>query len=176
MNRRKSWALLVLIAVAGALMSIAVACGSDNSNAKATPTGAISGTPTEAGQTPSQTLGETPQGGALSLEETEFAITGTAGTAIPTVSAGSATFEVKNKGTIAHDLVIIRTDTDEASLPTDGTEVNEETAGTIAGRLTNIAAGASGSGSFELAAGNYVLICNVAGHYAQGMHAALVVQ
>jgi uncharacterized cupredoxin-like copper-binding protein len=173
MSRRKSLALLVTIAGAGALMSAAVACGSNNGNAKPTATESISGTPTEAGQTPSQT---SPQGGAVSLEETEFAITGAAGAAIPNVTAGSATFEVKNNGTIAHDLVIIQTETDEASLPTDGTKVNEETAGTIVGRLTNITAGASGSGSFKLAAGNYVLICNVAGHYAQGMHAALVVQ
>ena len=64
MNRRTNWALLVTIALAGALMSVAVACSSSDIKAKPTATEAIGATPTEAAQTPAATGAETPQSAA----------------------------------------------------------------------------------------------------------------
>ena len=76
-----------------------------------------------------------------------------------------------------HELFFIKTDAAEGSLKVETAtgEVDEAAVGTSPGEIAKIAAGATKSGTFDLTAGKYVLICNIAGHYALGMHAALVV-
>lgn len=85
-------------------------------------------------------------------------------------SAGQVTFNVSNKGTIVHEFVVIDTDTSAASLPlaADGT-VSEEGL-TVVDEIEDIAIGATPALNVDLAAGHYVIICNISGHYAAGMH------
>ena len=93
------------------------------------------------------------------------------------VKAGSIIVTAINTGSMEHELFFIKTDAAEGSLkvePATG-EVDEAAAGESPGEINKIAAGETKSGTFQLTAGHYVLICNVAGHYALGMHAALVV-
>jgi uncharacterized cupredoxin-like copper-binding protein len=92
-------------------------------------------------------------------------------------AAGEVTFDVKNDAAQTHEFVVFRTDLAEAELPTneDG-DVDEEGAGVeLVDELEDITAGSSKSLTVNLTAGNYVLICNLPGHYRQGMHASFTV-
>jgi uncharacterized cupredoxin-like copper-binding protein len=90
--------------------------------------------------------------------------------------AGPVEVEATNHGTIQHELVVIKTDLDPAALPETGTTVDEAAAGEVIGRISDILGSLTKTGTFTLEAGNYAIICNVAGHYRLGMYAPLVVQ
>jgi len=102
----------------------------------------------------------------------EFTITPSASS----VSAGKVTFEAKNTGTIKHEMVILKTDSAPGSLATKEGKVDEhgEGIGSI-GEIDQFDAGKTQTASFDLKAGSYVLICNIPGHYAGGMHTAFKV-
>ena len=112
-------------------------------------------------------------GAKVAVTEKEFSVT-----ASPTsVAAGNVTFDVDNQGAVEHQLVILKSDMDQAKLKmsSDGTTVDLTASGEEIGTIDKIAAGSTKSDSFDLKAGKYVLLCNLAGHYAAGMHAALTV-
>jgi uncharacterized cupredoxin-like copper-binding protein len=101
-----------------------------------------------------------------------------------TIKAGEVTFDAKNDGPDdAHELVVIRTDLGLLDLPTgaDG-KVDEAGAGmTMIGEIEEFAVGESASGTFDLAAGRYLLICNIVdadgdAHYGKGMTIAITVE
>jgi hypothetical protein len=98
------------------------------------------------------------------------------------VPAGTVTFEARNTGEDAHELVVVRA-TDPASLPlaADGT-VDEDKLpeGAFVGEIEAFPAKQTCPGTFELAAGSYALFCNILeteadgakeNHYANGMRA-----
>lgn len=94
--------------------------------------------------------------------------------------AGQVTFDISNEGANVHEFVVFRTDLPEDQLPTteeQGATVVDEQAGglELVDEVEDIAPGASATLSVELEAGNYVLVCNVPGHYAKGMHATFTV-
>jgi hypothetical protein len=102
------------------------------------------------------------------------------GPAGPCRRAGTVTFEARNTGQDAHELVVVRA-ADPASLPVaaDGT-VDEEKLpeGAFVGEIEAFGAGQSCTGTFELPAGSYALFCNLLeteadgskeNHYANGM-------
>jgi uncharacterized cupredoxin-like copper-binding protein len=100
------------------------------------------------------------------------------------VKAGKVTFNAKNIGPVdAHELVVIKTDLGILALPTgpDG-KVDEEGAGIeMIGEIEEFPVGATASGTFDLAAGKYVLICNIVdgegdAHYGKGMTTAFTVE
>ncbi len=100
-------------------------------------------------------------------------------TLIPSVTsaaAGDIEFVATNTGVIAHKLDVFKTDLAPDALPVVNGTVPEDGAGVgFIGAIDNVAAGGTASGTFTLVAGNYVLICNIAGHYAAGMRAAFTV-
>ena len=147
-------------------MSLGIACGNNGKESSKTTPG-----PTAAGTA----AGETETMSALKLNLNEWSITGEKGGAIPSVKAGEVTLEVHNDGQIPHELVVIKTNTDPANLPLDGEEVDEEAAGAI-GEVEPFPGGAVKDGTFSLQPGTYALICNIPGHYKQGMHAQLIVE
>jgi hypothetical protein len=96
------------------------------------------------------------------------------------VPAGTVTFETRNTGEDAHELVVVRAD-DPATLPlaADGT-VDEAKlpGGAFVGEIEAFPAKQTCTGTFELAAGSYALFCNILeteadgtkeNHYANGM-------
>jgi iron uptake system component EfeO len=91
------------------------------------------------------------------------------------LAAGPVTFNIKNGGTIAHEFVVIDTDTPSASLPVKDSEVEEDGL-TVVDEKEEIEPGSTVTLTVDLAAGHYDAICNVEGHYSAGMHVDLNVQ
>ena len=103
------------------------------------------------------------------------------------VPAGSVTFDVTNDGpNDLHEFVVVKTDLAPGDLPVDETgKVDEEGAGiTFIGEIEELEVGDTGSDTFDLDAGNYVLICNIVdtadgateAHYVLGMRLAFTVE
>ncbi|HEX9123400.1 MAG TPA: plastocyanin/azurin family copper-binding protein [Actinomycetota bacterium] len=100
----------------------------------------------------------------ISLSETEL-------------SAGEHTFDVQNDAGQTHEFVIVSTDLAEDQLPTDEAgDVDEEGEGIEpVDEVEDVEAGSSQSLTVTLESGNYVVLCNLPGHYRQGMHGTLTV-
>ncbi len=91
-----------------------------------------------------------------------------------TAAAGQVSFVVKNAGKLPHEMVVIKTDKAAADLgPADSAGTVPETG--AQGETGDLAAGANKTVKLKLVAGHYALICNIAGHYAAGMHADFTV-
>ncbi|SAK97290.1 hypothetical protein AWB75_07104 [Caballeronia catudaia] len=90
--------------------------------------------------------------------------------------AGRVTFEVTNAAdsNTEHELVVLRTDADEARLPVQNGQVTESRF-TKMGEVEDVRTRSTKRLSLKLEPGRYVLICNRPGHYAMGMHKSFVV-
>jgi uncharacterized cupredoxin-like copper-binding protein len=107
--------------------------------------------------------------------------------AVASTAAGTVTFNVTNNGPEdPHELVVFKTDLAHRDLPTreDG-GVDEEGEGVeLIGEIEEFDPGATESADFDLAAGKYVLICNLVeeeegeleSHYGLGMSVEFTVQ
>ena len=97
---------------------------------------------------------------------------------VASLPAGNITFKAKNLGLIEHELVVIQTDLAPDALVVAGSQVDEQASGLTAARIpvTDLQPLRSASAAFDLAAGKYVLICNVATHYELGMRAGFTVR
>lgn len=103
-----------------------------------------------------------------------------------TVSAGTTTFLIDNVGAMHHEMGIFKTDLAPGALPlTDEGKVDEEKAGLLAEAVYatpargdedhRIRDGRGVNFTIDLEAGKYVLLCNLAGHYAKGQYIAFTV-
>ena len=111
-----------------------------------------------------------PGDGTIVTTEKDFGI-GLEETSTP---AGSTTFDITNDGPSTHEFVVLKTDLAEDALPVDGSTVDEANLDLV-DEAEDIAPGVGTSLTVDLEPGSYVVICNVEGHYAAGMHAALTV-
>ena len=85
--------------------------------------------------------------------------------------AGEVSFSVRNAGKIAHQLVVLRTKLDPDDLPVEDGVVRTDAKGVDEiDQIQLLGSGASQPLLVDLEAGEYVLICNIAGHYPSGMH------
>jgi len=110
--------------------------------------------------------------GAVSTTGREWAISSTA----KSVKSGSTTFTFRNGGTIEHELVVVKTDLTLGDIPIDPVAKKfdeEDPSIEVIGEVFEIEAGSTGNVVLDLPPGNYQLVCNLAGHYANGMHVAL---
>src|SRR5262245_22210359 len=94
------------------------------------------------------------------------------------VSSGEVTFSVKNDGPSVHEFVVFNTDLASDQLPTTEENgvpiVDEEGEGvTAVDEIEDIAVGSTQELKVTLQPGSYVVICNLPGHYEQGMNAQL---
>jgi Copper binding proteins, plastocyanin/azurin family len=119
------------------------------------------------GSATAQTPTPTPPG-AITVELTEWRVV------VPSSGpqAGPQTFIVKNTGSIAHDLTILKTDLPADKIPQANGKALED--GRVAG-TAELNPGQSTRLAVTLQPGNYVFICNELGHYALGMHTAVKV-
>ena len=150
----------LLVPVAAAML-LAAGCGGDTN------------TPTATTPAPSPSESSPAAGGTVNVTEKDFSIA-----VDPTsATAGTVDFAISNEGPSVHEFVVFKTDLAPDALPTssDGS-VDEEGEGvTHIDEKEDIAVGSSTTLDVTLDAGNYVLICNLPGHYASGMHVALTV-
>jgi len=101
------------------------------------------------------------------------------------VKAGDITFTVSNNGTTAHEMVIIKSDLAPDALPVDENgKVLEDDLDAI-DEVDAFAAGTTEELTVNLAAGKYILICNIlenppgqeaVSHYQNGMATAFTVE
>ena len=102
----------------------------------------------------------------VTAKESEFKIELSATSA----SAGSVTFAIANAGTTIHEFVVVKTDLKGDALPVVDHKIDESTL-TPVDEIEDIEVGATPTLAVDLAAGHYVLLCNIETHYEQGMHA-----
>jgi uncharacterized cupredoxin-like copper-binding protein len=164
-----------ITAIATASFLVAACSGSASPAPTFTPT--IAPNPSAAGSSSGAGAGggAAAAGTPVTATESEFKIEASPASA----AAGAVSFQVKNSGTQTHEFVVIRTDLSEDKLPTTsgGSEVDESASGmTVVDEVEDIEAGATDNLDVTLDAGNYVLICNIPGHYQLGMHTAFTVK
>ena len=147
-------------------LSLTVGCSSSKKETSiSTPTHTAAASRTVTGETETMTT--------LQVVLKEWSITGDTGAAIPSVKAGEVNFDVRNDGNVPHELVVIKTDTDPANLPRKDGDADES--GSV-GEVDNVVAGETKAGTLNLQPGTYAIICNLPGHYKQGMHTQLTVE
>jgi uncharacterized cupredoxin-like copper-binding protein len=96
-----------------------------------------------------------------------------------TVAAGDVTVEASNAGPTTHEFEVFTmpegTDLDTLEVVNDVADT--DAAGmTVVDEFEDIVAGTSASLNLTLEPGTYAVICNLPGHYAQGMHASFTVE
>jgi uncharacterized cupredoxin-like copper-binding protein len=94
-------------------------------------------------------------------------------TNVPSVKAGTVKIGVRNLATMEHNFEVIKTDLAADKLPVDPGTSTAKVDGKV-GEIAKIPGGTSAAVTLDLAPGNYVFICNIAGHYQLGMHTAFV--
>jgi uncharacterized cupredoxin-like copper-binding protein len=144
----------VLALIAIAIPLTLVACGGDDSSSSTTAasdTGATSTTQASTTDSSGASSGGSASG-SVAISETEFQLDPSDATA----KAGSVAFDVKNDGSVVHDLEI------------EGNGVEEST--------DPIEAGSSAKLSVDLKPGTYEIYCNIDDHRAEGMEGTLTVQ
>jgi len=144
--------LLVLVGVA----LVVGGCGGDDDE-----------TTTGAGTT--DTVDAEKQATTLAISMNEFKFT----PANPELARGPIDITATNKGKTSHELVLLKTDTDPSKLRKQGKGVSEKKS---VGEVPETAPGQSGSETFDLKPGKYVMVCNIAGHYDAGMYGTLTVR
>jgi Sulfocyanin (SoxE) domain len=95
------------------------------------------------------------------------------------VPAGTVSFRIRNQGPTTHELIVVRSDRapDELPLQDDGLTVDEEGPGIdLLEEVEGLDIDDRQTLVLDLAAGHYVLYCNLEGHYLGGMYAALTVR
>jgi uncharacterized cupredoxin-like copper-binding protein len=119
------------------------------------------------------TVGSCGGGSGIGVTLADFTITPEESSA----SAGELTFDVTNDAEQTHEFVIFKTDLAADALPTDDEGLVDESGDGVelVDEIEDIEAGSTQSLTATLDAANYVFICNLPGHYTQGMHTSFTV-
>ncbi len=164
-----SWPALLALMLLGALL--VAACDDDDDGGGAA-TATATATATEnadddddaATATGTATPAEAAGGTEVLVSLSEWAVD----PEVDEIDAGEVTFAVANEGAQAHEFVIIRSDEDPDALPLEASVVVEDDVDVV-DKIEPQPAGATELLTVKLEAGNYLLICNIAGHYLLGM-------
>lgn len=106
----------------------------------------------------------------VTVDMKEYAIT----VSPATIKAGTIKFGIRNNGQMAHQFDLVKTDLAADKLAVDSASAKAKEDGLVKQAL-NIQPGKVATVSADLAAGHYVILCNVAGHYQLGMRADFTV-
>ncbi|HXG77574.1 MAG TPA: hypothetical protein VNJ53_13495 [Gaiellaceae bacterium] len=90
--------------------------------------------------------------------------------------AGEVEFVVRNMGRITHELIVLRTATRAGNLKPRPEEPSKVVEPGFQFELEDIEPGDRVTIALPLKKGHYVLLCNIEGHYAGGMHADLTLR
>ena len=94
------------------------------------------------------------------------------------VPQGSVTFAVENEGTSPHEMIVfsVPADVDPLALPVEGGVAATQSVGLEElGAVRGLSGSASAEVTIDLEPGSYAMICNLPGHYSQGMSLAFTV-
>jgi uncharacterized cupredoxin-like copper-binding protein len=163
-----------------AAVALAVGCGSSSSPSAGAATTEAATTPAPS---PTSTVGDIESEPTTTLAAT--APTGAAKVAIvmgrpaefsmvakpAQVPAGKVAFDVVNRGTILHEMVVVPGDSAATLKRADGTASEKGSPGEV----PDVQPGKAGTVTITLPAGKYVVLCNLPGHFAGGMYTTLVV-
>jgi uncharacterized cupredoxin-like copper-binding protein len=89
--------------------------------------------------------------------------------------AGSITFSVHNRGHLAHQFIVVKTNLPANKLPLKGATVNLAKL-KVLGKVSSIQPGKTKTLGLKLAAGKYVLLCNLPAHYKAGQYTSFTVK
>lgn len=92
--------------------------------------------------------------------------------------AGEVNFTMENAGTIAHEFLVVKTDIAPGEIPlTSENKFAEPSEGLeVIDEIPEWPVGETKTLKLNLTPGNYQLVCNIEGHYKNGMHAAFKVE
>ncbi len=148
------------IAAAAGLLAAAVfavaACGGDGEEEAAADPG-----------------GGTPVAATLGGDAGEYAIT-----VDPTSAAGGdITFSIVNEGELEHEFEVFSGSVDPAEVPIEEERANFEGLGVEEiDEVEDLAGGDEAQLTVDLAPGEHLLVCNLPGHFEQGMHTTFTVE
>ncbi len=95
-----------------------------------------------------------------------------------TIKAGQVSFAITNTGTTPHELLVFKSDLDPAAYPKDsaGSIVEDGPGVTLVGDGENIDPAGSQARTVDLTVpGTYLFVCNIPGHFTQGMFTVVTV-
>jgi uncharacterized cupredoxin-like copper-binding protein len=94
------------------------------------------------------------------------------------VAAGPLTLESTNEGTKIHEFEVfaVPEGVDANALPVEGDVALADEMLEVIDEVEDIAPGTSATLSLTLDPGSYAVLCNLSGHYANGMHATFTVE
>jgi uncharacterized cupredoxin-like copper-binding protein len=116
-------------------------------------------------------LSPSPASGAtVSLTEWKVTVAGT-------IKSGKTDLTITNAGVAPHELLVFKSDLDPSAYPTDAAgDIKEKGAGvTLVSDGDNIDPAGSQTRSVDLAPGKYLFVCNIPGHFKQGMFTVVTV-
>ncbi|MEI6270882.1 MAG: sulfocyanin-like copper-binding protein [Chloroflexota bacterium] len=117
---------------------------------------------------------QTPWSGTIAAKQSEWKITLSAATH----TAGDVTFDLSNRGTIPHEFIVVATDKTAKELLSDidptTNRIDEEKIDVV-GEQPEYGAATTSELTLALPEGHYVVMCNIEGHYKNGMYADLTV-
>lgn len=155
---------LGVVAAASMLLLTTAACGSDSDDESSDEGSEVTQTPSEPGTPVAVELGED--------SATEYFLSVDPGS----VPAGPVTFTVKNTGTTKHEMVVMKTDTSPDALSTRANDPDKVEEEGMIDELEEFDEGLTEEFNLDLEPGSYILVCNIAKHYARGMYAPFTVQ
>jgi uncharacterized cupredoxin-like copper-binding protein len=155
--RVRSYRWLAAFSILAALVLVPVACGGDDDDEGSEAS--------SSGTTVTAALGQSDAG--------EYTIT----LDKESVPTGEVTFKIANEGELEHEFEIVKTDVAEGDLPVEAGKADVEAeGGEEVDEVEDLASGAEQDLTVDLEAGKYLLICNLPGHYEQGMVTAFTVE
>ena len=157
--------VLVSIAIAAA----SAACGGSAAPASqpaaaATPATPPSTAPTAAPSVPPVAAASAATAPSVSLTEWKVVVSGT-------IKAGKTNLTIRDIGVAPHELLVFKSDRDASAYPVDKAgDIKEEGAGVeLLSDGENIDPGGTQTRTIDLAPGKYLFVCNIPGHFKQGM-------
>jgi uncharacterized cupredoxin-like copper-binding protein len=111
-----------------------------------------------------------PATASISLTEWKVVVNGT-------IKSGTTDLTIKDVGVAAHEFLVFKSDLDPSAYPTDKDgNIEEEGAGVeLVSDGENIDPGGSQTRTIDLEPGKYLFVCNIPGHFKQGMYTVVTV-
>jgi uncharacterized cupredoxin-like copper-binding protein len=92
-----------------------------------------------------------------------------------TAKEGKVTFKIVNSGAVTHEMVVEKTDLSADKLPQSADGTIDEEKLTSMGEQGDIETGKTVDLTLDMHPGTYMIICNLPGHFKNGMYTTLTV-